>query len=238
MIGAVLWFSKEPGQQEPEQDTDVAAEQEVGGATTNFALSQGLSEELIKKFQANAESGQEVSEEQLIGAVDSYLEDYYLEDRFSYEDINAIALNSKEAKKKYWNEAGQIFKDNLKDLQRNEFEIFNSALEAESPDILVELDAHLVAYANVVSGLLQLEVPESQAYFHLVFLNAFSNVGSSLELMQNTFDDPAQGLLGIRLSQREIGRMQEAVKKAETELLQDGVEFGEDDPAQYIFSIL
>lgn len=238
MIGAALWSSGPFKEKSSEQNAGGVLEEQDNGAGTNFALSQGLSEELIKKFKVSVESGQEISQEQLVGAVDDYLKNYYLDDRFSYEDVKIISVNTKEVKKKYWNEAGQIFKSNLEDLQQNEFEIFNAALEAESPDMLTELDAHLVAYANVVSGLLQLEVPDSQAYFHLISLNTFSNVGSSIQLMQNTFEDPAQGLLGIRLSQKEIERLQEAVAKAEAELIQDGIEFGEDEPAQYIFNIL
>lgn len=251
LIGGTFWFSKSSAptlqensveQQQQEQAAKEALEQNIPpsqeSGVKQTTLSQDLARQLVNEYAQEYLAGDEPAQEEILAKVDEYISDYFIKDYFTEGRIKQTKNADIETKKTYWNKVGAIFANNLTALSDDEFSIFISAIDSNNPAELSKLNGHIMAYSQIVADLQEVQTPEVYAYFHLVSLNAFNNLRTALVYMQSVFEDPVQAILGIKIATEEAQRWQKAMDNAEAEIIQEGIEFNEREPALFIFGNL
>lgn len=97
----------------------------------------------------------------------------------------------------------------------SELDIINDAIANDDAQKLQDLAPILTQYEKLKKGLLLLKTPSLMVPLHLRLVQSYSNIQSSIIVMQKIFTDAIQGLAGITQYQKEI----EVLNTLETEYL-------------------
>lgn len=104
-----------------------------------------------------------------------------------------------EAKIKYGENLGNIFKKNIPTQKLNELQIVTEAINQNDPS-KIEGDLSLIisVYENIYYDLTETEVPSNFIKPHAEMLNGMSEIIYSLKQIQKIFEDPIVGLQAIK----------------------------------------
>lgn len=153
---------------------------------------------------------------------------------YIYQDLNISADNSKAALEIYAEGVASLLLDYAKKTQ-SELAVLGKALGSNDPADLKKLDPIVLNMQTVISGLLNLKVPQALAEKHLNFINAFSAVKEDVSLMRQVFSDPVVGLLAVTSYKKDSADFASSFVEIKNYVKSAGVRFQSNEPAYSLF---
>jgi hypothetical protein len=111
----------------------------------------------------------------------------------------------------------------------NEAVILQEALKAQDEEILKKLDPILESYAQIIADSVLLPVPEDLVNEHLVLLNSYESILTDVTSMRVALQDPLFALSRIRVYEKDVRALYDALTAIADQLDTRGVVYLESD---------
>ncbi|MBU3925588.1 thrombospondin type 3 repeat-containing protein [Patescibacteria group bacterium] len=201
--GEEIKQSRDPAKPGPDDKLNefknLIAEKENNSDINGLTITDQLARQFFASFMALYQSGSldEETKSQMADSLAENLSQERLSDKYTVFDLNIINDNSKEAIKIYGDKTQSIIDKYQANGGEDEITIINNAFQNEDNKELQKLDATIILYRNVYKELLKVEAPSSLAGYHLDLINGIYNLAESLVKIEETFNDPIGGLVGV-----------------------------------------
>ena len=147
--------------------------------------------------------------------------------KYTPTDLKISNTENTTAIKKYGNNTGAVFVNNVLPNTENEMVIVGRALNTEDPAVLVKLDPILLNYHKILNELLVVSVPKSAGGPHLDLVNSLSLIIETVEAMKTTFTDPITGLTALKNYPENLQNFGDTISNLKTYFIEKGVVFSD-----------
>ncbi len=147
-------------------------------------------------------------------------------DVFTKEDIK---ISNTLDEKSYLNDLGYALEKNFRGADSSELSIVASAVSSKDFSKINNLKTILTAYKNTVNFLKNQSVPAGFADLHITLLNSMQNTLFAVRNMQQIENDPAKGMVGVKLYLKEVERAKIYLSSLKDKIRSDKITFAEND---------
>lgn len=116
---------------------------------------------------------------------------YYTKDDIILVPTNATTYTA--YRTEFFSALNELAHSGLED----ELYITAQAIDTRDPGKLAPLSASVTAYQKLIKKLLAMKTPDIMGNLHLLSITGYSTVLSGVQDMQQTFTDPARGIIGV-----------------------------------------
>lgn len=196
-----------------------------------------LAREFFASFMSLRQSGNidEQTRQKLAESFLTEINQEKLADKYKISDIKTIDDNSGAALKNYGNEAAGIINKYQADIQENEIDIINRAMEENNENEMRKLGPIIQMYLNISGELIKISAPKGVSLFHLNLINSVYNLAESLKKIKDTFKDPVNGIIGINQYKEEYAGVKEALLNISRYFTDKGIIFSSSEKGYKFF---
>ena len=148
-------------------------------------------------------------------------------DKYTEKDINLTQNDNINEQNTYYENAKKLFEQYKKEDLGSELEIVSTIVSSNKleneQDSINKLTNIANAYKSFAQKMVELEVPESLAQYHIQIVNNSNNTGVSVKNMINIIDDPIIGLSGLSQYQKYSDELIASVGDLEKILLKNDI---------------
>lgn len=181
----------------------------------------------------------EDTREELVNSAIAELEKQTEAPTYTEDDLrHVVTTEDPNALRAYGNlVAGTIF--HYQTDEENEYQIFQRMTQDENPRHLEKLAKIEEQYDNIITALLELEVPEQYTFEHLAIVNSFSELRETVRAMQLYFEDPLHTIVRYRQLHGDVVGMNNAIHSLYDALyLDENIQFAENETLPVLVELL
>jgi len=152
------------------------------------------------------------------------------------KDLSIIKTNTLESHKKY----GKDLATSLSFMESNvnEIQILAVALESKEDSDIASLDPAIKSYREVLSKMIEIQVPSELSSKHLKLINATIKVITDIEAMRGLFSDSLLALSAVTSYSSNISELELSLKEIGASLRKKGVKYSTDEIGYGLINVL